>query len=283
MLLISTGLFQNQTAIQAIQHLSSEGIRAIELSAGRYSADLIDDLKKVSQDFTLFVHNYFPPAEEPFVFNLASFEAKTVQKSLDHAKTAIRLSVELGNPVYSFHAGYLLALQPTDLGKQLNRKKLEDREVCLTVFIERVCSLAEFARKEGVELLIENNVLSQANYEAYQANPFLVVTADEAEYVMKNTPDNVNLLMDVAHLKVSAHSLGFDAEQMLHRCHPWIRAYHLSDNDGISDSNDNITVDSWFWTLLKRDYLFCTLEIRDTSIINLIDQYNLVIFNLGCV
>ena len=78
---------------------------------------------------------------------------------------------------------------------------------------------------------------------------------------MQNTPDNVNLLVDVAHLKVSAQTLGFDPEEMFRLCEPWIQAYHLSDNDGTRDSNESIRENSWFWPYLKKNLDYYSLEI----------------------
>ena len=63
---------------------------------------------------------------------------------------------------------------------------------------------------------------------------------------MENTNENVNLLIDVAHLKVSSNSLKFN-QTMFEICDPWIKAYHLSDNNGLSDTNEPFSEDAWFW------------------------------------
>ena len=105
-------------------------------------------------------------------------------------------------------------------------------------FIENVNELALFAEELGATLLIENNVLSYSNYHYFNENPFLMVNAEECIKVMNETPDNVLLLVDVAHLKVSSNSLGFNKIQFLELVNSFIGAYHLSDNDGLSDSNE---------------------------------------------
>ena len=38
---------------------------------------------------------------------------------------------------------------------------------------------------------------------------------DEIEYVMEKSPNNINLLLDVAHLKVSSNILKFDLTILL--------------------------------------------------------------------
>lgn len=272
MLYVSTGGIADKPAWQTSQAFLEAGIRSVELSGGQYDRDNLARLKLMVDIVNFQVHNYFPPPEIPFVFNLASLDSETHRTSFEHAKKAIRWGIELDRPVYSFHAGFLLDPDVSELGKRVGNRPLFDREQALVVFIESVNDLAEFARQEGARLLIENNVLSANNYRVFGANPFLVASADEARYVMENTSSNVHLLVDVAHLKVSANSLGFDPVAFLEECHTWIEAYHLSDNDGTRDSNEPIKLDSWFWPHLKRGLDYYSLEIYNIETEGLLEQ-----------
>lgn len=265
MIFVSTGGFKEQSAYDSAKQLIESGIVEIELSGGLFSATLLDDLKTLQSGCNFQVHNYFPPAEKPFVFNLASQNRAIRDMSVAHVRTAIRWAAELNHKRYSFHAGYLLDPDPQELGKRITRRMLFDRQDGLRVFLEEVNRLARVAEKEGIELLIENNVLSAGNYREFGADPFLAATPREAQYVMRETPGNVNLLVDVAHLKVSAQTLGFDPKEMFELCEPWIQAYHLSDNDGTSDSNESIRENSWFWPYLKKDLDYYSLEIYGVS------------------
>jgi hypothetical protein len=83
------------------------------------------------------------------------------------------------------------------------------------------------------------------------------------------------MLLDVAHLKVSANSLGFDRYEMFRACDNWIKAYHFSDNDGKSDSNKSIGIDSWFWPYVKKNENYYTLEIYNSDINELKEQINI--------
>ena len=261
MIYVSTGGFREQSAYESAKQLIESGIIEIELSGGAYSSTLLDDLKKLRSACKFQVHNYFPPAEKPFVFNLASQNREIREMSVKHVKTAIRWATELNHKRYSFHAGYLLDPDPLELGMRIARRVLFDRQDGMRVFLEEVNGLARFAENEGIDLLIENNVLSAGNYREFGNDPFLAATPEEAQYIMQNTPDNVNLLVDVAHLKVSAQTLGFDPEEMFRLCEPWIQAYHLSDNDGTRDSNESIRENSWFWPYLKKNLDYYSLEI----------------------
>ena len=109
----------------------------------------------------------------------------------------------------------------------------------------------------------------------FSTNPFLMTSAEECVFVMTNTPKNVNLLIDVAHLKVSAQSQGFDPVDFLNTCRPWIRAYHLSDNDGKSDSNMPISKSSWFWPYLLKNLDYYSLEIYNIDMSVMSDQLSL--------
>ena len=93
---------------------------------------------------------------------------------------------------------------------------------------------------------------------------------------MKDMPLNVGLLLDVAHLKVSSNSLGFNLLEATKQIHPWIQGYHLSDNNGCSDSNQLLTSDSWFWKVLDKSKAYYVIEVYGVNTSELLNQYNLV-------
>jgi len=265
MIYFSTGGCSAQPAWKTSQDWINSGITNIELSGGAYDPDTLSRLKslKLLADFKL--HNYFPPPEKPFVFNLASLDHEILKLSMDHARRAIRWSAELGSTSYSFHAGFLMDPPVNELGKKIKGQKLFNRNDAMKIFIENVNTLSEDANNAGVQLLIENNVCNVDNHNRFQDNPFLMLDMTECKQVMCNTPDNVKLLIDVAHLNVSAKTLGFDRKKFLKVCNSWIDGYHLSDNCGSKDSNEKVTNDSWFWPYLKPELDYYSLEIYNIS------------------
>lgn len=272
MIFVSTGGIKETTAYNSAIKFIEHGIKGIELSGGAYEEIDLIKYQKLLKSASLQVHNYFPPPEEPFVFNLASLDNLISEKSMDHAKNAIKLSAELDRPIYSFHAGFLIDPKVSELGKAIDAPKINDRKVCLDLFLDRIAILAEYAHGINVQLLIENNVISHNNIKRFGEDPLLMTAPKEARFIMQNTPSNVNMLLDVAHLKVSANSLGFDRKEMFSSCDEWIKAYHFSDNDGKSDSNQSIGIDSWFWPYVKKNENYYTLEIYNSSINELKDQ-----------
>jgi len=119
MIYISTGGFQDKTAYQASENLLNAGCSDIELSAGTFSDSLFSDLKSITHKARFQIHNYFPPPKVPIVLNLASRDSVIASATIEHIKSAIQWSAELGQSVYSFHAGFLMDPKVEELGKKV--------------------------------------------------------------------------------------------------------------------------------------------------------------------
>ena len=68
-------------------------------------------------------------------------------------------------------------------------------------------------------------------------------------------------MIDVAHLKVSANTLNFSAEDYLEEFRDSVCAYHLSDNDGLEDTNNILLDSSWFWNHINTSLNYYSLEL----------------------
>lgn len=281
MIYISTGGFGGRTADDVAAELATVGLKSIELSGGRYSESLLSDLQKLTPEVNFQVHNYFPPPADPFVLNLGSLDAEIGERSIEHVKQALRWCVALGSDRYSFHAGFLLDPKVNELGQRIPSRNLFDRDASIEVFISRVTQLAEIAEEAGIALMIENNVLSARNAQEFSENPLLMCDPQECQKVMGQLPASVGQLIDVAHLKVSANSLGFDPVEMFAACHDRITAYHLSDNNGLEDSNKQFADDAWFWPHLKADVGYYSVEVYGCTPEQLLQQSDLVRLKLG--
>ena len=165
MILVSTGGFKGTSAYKTALKFIENGINCIELSGGAYETVEFWKYQELSEIANLKIHNYFPPPEVPFVFNLASKDPVIAEKSILHARNAIRFSASVGGSIYSFHAGFLLDPKVDDLGQRLYADCLYE-EVMYEPFLERVSTLADYAGRLNVQLLIENNVISDeiSNY-----------------------------------------------------------------------------------------------------------------------
>lgn len=275
MIYLSTGGWSNSTAFESAERLLDNGIRFIEFSGGKYDPQYASRLSSMVEKCDIQIHNYFPPPADPFVFNLASLVEDVSNKSMLHATRAIELASILGLGFYSFHAGFLMDPNVRDLGEKFKVESLVEREIGLNLFLERVNELSKYASRLGIRLLIENNGLSSTNHKAFGGNPFLMADPHECSFVMRNTPENVSLLLDVAHLNVSSNSLAFSKIEFIEIANEYTYAYHLSDNDGLSDSNEPVTIDSWFWPYIRKDLSYYSLEVYERSVSELKRQVEL--------
>ena len=278
---ISTGGFSKFSADKISEKLISTGINSIELSGGIYSTNVIDNLYELKEKANFQIHNYFPPPKIPFVLNLASQDTEISNLSLEHTYHALDCCMKLNAEYYSFHAGFLCDLSVSELGGKIKKRKLYDREKSIDLFLERVSLISKKAENKGIKIMIENNVLSANSKNEFQGNPLLMCDAEECIKIIRQVPQNVKLLLDVAHLKVSAKSLGFNPVEMMKKCDDCIGGYHLSDNNGLTDTNDSFLEDAWFLKYLKPDLDYYSIEVYDESTNKIRQLINVVNQNLS--
>ena len=136
----------------------------------------------------------------------------------------------------------------------------------MKLFLNRVNLLAEEAKKNNVKILIENNVITKENYKRFNRDPLLLTHPKEIIDFFKKCHKNVGLLLDVGHLKVSAKTYGFNLFKAHEMLKPYIEGYHLSDNDGLKDSNREFTKNSWFYNGLKKDVKYISIEVYSKNL-----------------
>ena len=281
MIYISTGGIINKTAAQFSEELVSYGIKDIELSGGMYSKSLLDEILILSPKVNFQIHNYFPPPEKPFVLNLGSLDAEVGERSYEHVLKALEWCSKIGSDHYSFHAGFLLDPGVNELGKKIVDRKLYDRDKSKELFVSRVKKLYEIAKNLGITLMIENNVLSKNNSLEFSSNPLLMCAPEECNEVLNNLPEGIKLLIDVAHLKVSANSLNYNPKKMFQMCENRIGGYHLSDNNGLSDTNNPFNSEAWFWKHINPSVNYISIEVYSPDINLLLEQRKLTKLKLN--
>ncbi len=273
---VSSAALKNHSISKVSSKFKNAGIENIEFSGGVYEGNILKKLKKVKKQQNILIHNYFPRPKKDFVLNLASENKIIFRKTESFIKKSILFCSRLKIKYYSFHAGFLIDPKIKMLGKKIKKVKLQNRKKTLNKFIKRVNVLAKFAKKKNVHLLIENNVLSRKNYLEFKSNPLLMTSHSEMIKIMKSTPKNVNLLIDMGHLKVSAKTLKFNKEETLKKVNKWIKGYHLSENNGLEDSNKIFNSKSWFFKNLKRNIDYISVEIYIKNLKSIKSQVNLV-------
>ncbi|MBX7199425.1 MAG: sugar phosphate isomerase/epimerase [Rhodospirillaceae bacterium] len=256
---VSSGAFQSRSIAAVVDDAVRLGITHVELSSGLAHAPALEaDIRRgMDLGLTFLVHNYFPAPADPKVLNLTASDPDDLAWSIAHCKRAIDLSLVVGGGFYSLHSGYAAALKAHQLGKpdeqaEAFKHAAIDRDAAYTLMIRSVREVADYAGGKGKSLLLENNVISPVYLAKAPANPLLMTDAAEIVRFMKDVDrTNVGFLIDTGHTKVSGTALGFDPHAFLDAVAPYVRALHLSDNDGREDQNLPFDENAWFYPRLK--------------------------------
>ncbi len=278
MIYVSSSCVQAKYIWDGVEELALAGFKNIELSGGTdRSALMIEKLLTLRDKFNLRFrcHNYFPPPQQHFVMNLAS-ESQDIQASTRRLiDEALEFSAIVGGSEYGFHAGFLTDITTKEIGKQVAGRRLSDRSLACGRFVSQVEALQ--SGDSDIKLYIENNVVSKNNYANFEnKNPFLLTLS--ADFLELSELVAFNLLLDVAHLYVSANTLGatFLSEYLfLVEKSDYL---HVSDNDGRADQNRKLREGSDIYCALSQTCLkekTITLEVND-DIAGLEDTYQMI-------
>jgi sugar phosphate isomerase/epimerase len=273
---VSTLAFMGKTAEEVIS-IAQEHNLAIEFSSGMpYRRDM--EGLFLNAPIKRYAHNYFPAPEIPFVLNLASSNDEIRSTSIRHCIKGMELSAKVKAPFFSAHAGFCVDPKPDELGRELSRVDKIDRDLHWHLFIKSVKEILEKTTHLGIDFLIENNVLAKMNVYADGTNPLLCVEQEEIQKLIDEVNDKrLGILLDTAHLKVSAKTLQFDKDVSVGKLQPLIRCIHHSDNDGDFDNNQPLGDDYWF---LKHQHLFeeilHVVEVKKLSVDRVLFNMNLL-------
>ena len=262
-LFVSSSSIKHHKIHHILLKLIESGFYNIELSGGsNYYKGLKSDIISLQNqyDLNLLIHNYFPPPEKHFVLNLASLNNEIYAKTIDHYLSAIDLSKSVGADCFSIHAGFLIDPSVEEIGADISFLQHNMKEKS----IERFCCGYNLIKKEAghIKIYIENNVLNTKNYQTFKINPFLLTTANDYFELKKKI--DFYLLLDLAHLKVSCTTLGIHLESEFAKLAPLSNYWHISDNNGIFDSNSAFSKNGNIINIIKKYSAdIITLEIYD--------------------
>jgi len=251
---------------QAVEELASLGIRNIELTGGtsheEFSAIQLYDLLE-EYDLEFLIHNYFPPQKDDFVLNLASDDRYIRANTLALIRQAVHLSQRFSQNLYSIHAGYAHDLLPQkgDNGLFLPKSSSENS---YTVFYQTLELISSQMLPEGFQLAVENA------FPAYGDNNFSLLSGPKEILTFLDfcsEHPNVGLLLDLGHLNVASRYLGFDKfaflKKLVREFSHKIFEIHVSSNDGLRDTHDISTIDSFEIQFIHEHWAF----FRQTPIV----------------
>jgi len=244
-IVLSTLALMGKSAEEIIS-LAQKNSWTIEFSSGM---PYREDMEKIflAAPIKKYAHNYFPAPKTPFVLNLGSSNEEIRKTSIRHCIHGLELSKLVGATFFSAHAGFCVDPSPDELGRKLNLSHPYSRTEHWRHFIESVKEVCEAASKIKMRFLIENNVLAPVNVHPDGSNPLFCCGADEMIKMLNEVNSfNLDLLIDTAHLKVSAQTLAFDRDKAIGKLLNKVGCVHHSDNDGSFDTNDKMKEDYWF-------------------------------------
>lgn len=226
------------------------------------------------------IHNYFPGYKKnPFVLNIASLNDVIRNKSLNHCIRNIKKTNKFStNNFFAVHAGFKLDLGISDLGSSIKNIKIKNVDLYNQSFYESVDRLLEIGIEKNVNILIENNVLIKENYNGKKIPFFCVDSQNIIEFFEKFSPrNNLGLLLDTAHLKVSCKTLGLNLDNEFNNLKKYVKGIHHSDNDGYYDTNSELKDDYWFLKYIN-DFRNVpnVIEVKKISIDKIYDQFKLL-------
>jgi sugar phosphate isomerase/epimerase len=273
----SNGFYRSVAVEESVNYFVKGGLDKIEISSGLNSQKTLLFLKKLrNKGVKLRLHNYFPNLERDFVLNLASKNNELREMSKELVVRAIQWSSELDSDYYAFHAGFRISPKPSELGGNMivaeQASFIESRDI----FVDQLFKIADVAKKYGVNIAVENNVYDIDNYTRFgNDNPFLL-TGDIGSDIANFFPESIGILLDVAHLKVSSETLGFDKYEAIRRWNGKINGLHLSDNNAKKDTNNGFDETSWFWGLSTEQVIALTIEVYNESPDKLLNYVNAI-------
>lgn len=269
---VSSVAFSQHSAEEMLDHCVAHDIQ-LEFSSGLpYRADMSSLFLKYP--LPKLAHNYFPAPRAPFVVNLASRDEPIRKRSIVHCIQGLELTKAVRAPFFAAHAGFCIDPDPQQLGQQLTVDVAIDKDLHWSLFLESVREILTYAHDLGVDFYIENNVLAPFNVMPSGECPLLCCDAAEMVRLLEEVADDrLGLLLDTAHLKVSAHTFGESLSTQMALLKGHIHAVHHSDNDGTRDNNQPIGSDYWFLPYMSelRDVVH-VLEVKRQTLAAIQDQ-----------
>jgi sugar phosphate isomerase/epimerase/GNAT superfamily N-acetyltransferase len=255
---------------------------ALEFSSGLpHDPDAVRTFREAG--VARFAHGYFPAPAEPFVVNLASPDADSRRRSIEHCVQGLELSHAAGAPFFSAHAGFCADVDPGQLGGRELPESGDGREHAWARFVEAIREVLARTFHLPVGLVVENHVVVPVNRRADGSHALLCADPDEAVRLIEDVRDpRLGLLCDTAHWKVTASTLGFDRAEAVERTLPYMRCVHHSDNDGVVD--DNRPFDERYWFLPFRARARHAVHVLETrAAIADLHRMNALLFGPGPV
>lgn len=254
-------------------------IDGVELGSTHVWERNLLDIAKAHRCGRYMVHNYFPPAIEELVINLASLDHDIRRRSVEHAQGCLRFAAELGAELYTVHPGFVVEPQATEsTGRVFDFAYGDDRTPDAEAFRLMTQSLDELLREAsrlGVGLALE----TQGS--ATQPDVSLMERIDDYERLFQVFPSGIGLNFNLAHTIFAAGFHGYSIDAFAARFGSRFVAMEISHNDGSADQHGTLESGSFAlkW-LAKYPNIPAILEFRNVELAQL--QASIALARAAC-
>lgn len=244
---ISSSCSSKNSLYDAISELYGFGFKRIELTGNIKYCENIENIIcnfRELNNIDFIIHNYLPFQRGDFVLNLATTHPCNKEKTLNLIENAVRFSKKIGKNLYSLHPGFRHDLLPQSddgffIKSAVNCNSRDD-------YYKTLEEISHNMAKDNFKIAVENLAPKDSN-EIYS---FLCSKEDIFEFMTNfSGMPNVGMLLDLGHLNVASHILNFDKYELLDElfCNYQSRIFeiHVSENNGLKDTHNISTLDSW--------------------------------------
>ena len=216
--------------------------------------------RAANQGIPLLAHNYFCPRDEDLVVNLSDPDPAKRRASLDYTVAMIDYCARNNISAYSIHAGFACSFSTEHFGRSIVSLPPFPLQDAYDFFVSNLRILADHAKMKNVGLLFENNVLTRENLLDGCNRHVLCASGEDILYVLSRLGEDIRLLLDLGHLKVSAATLGLSPLDEFRNLAKFVGLMHIHDNDGREDQHDPVSRKSWFWNMSLPHEIPFTIE-----------------------
>jgi sugar phosphate isomerase/epimerase len=253
----STSCLRGHSYTETLEEYERAGIEAVELG---YCPDESLVLEEVVDEypFDLIAHNYFRPVPNEFIINLSSTDDEILRRSISYVREGIEFCSRHGIDRYTFHSGFRV---DPDENLRFEAKEAPSASSCMETFVDSLERILPYAEERGVSVAVENNVVGSKHVVGGEPAVLLADTEEFEEFLERV---DVDVLLDVGHLKVASETLGFDRESFLELVGPHVSNVHLHTNDGNGDDHRPVEPGDWAFDVWQRfaDDATTTVEAR---------------------
>lgn len=271
---------------ESVKVLAERNIFNIELgSIHRYEDNLYSKLMEVGCNY--ITHNFFPPADERLVLNMASTDERIRHKSLQFMKHAIDFAECIGAEIYTIHPGFLT--DPIGEGCSLKNYDFDfsppflpitssDYKKCFKIFLNSLNEITSYVENKNIIIAVETQG-------SVSKKDFVIFSKPEDFFVFsgENRNPKIGINLNLAHLQLASNVWKFDMYELVETLKPRIVAVEISHNDGVEDEHRALQTNAWYMNLLRDNffkYVPVIFEGRNLPIDEVVRSYDLLLNNL---